>query len=54
MQIALVILVFFCIFVQFSTEARLLQELSVKWKEHVNQRNTELYSKYGGALDLEV
>lgn len=39
---------------EFSTEARLLQELSVKWKEHVNQRNTELYSKYGGALDLEI
>lgn len=39
---------------QFTTEATLLQELSVKWKQQVNQRDNELYSKYGGALDLEI
>lgn len=39
---------------QFPIEARLLQELTVKWKEHVSQRHGELYSKYGGALDLEI
>ena len=39
---------------QFTAEAALLQELSVKWKKQVNQRDGELYSKYGGALDLEV
>ena len=39
---------------QFTTEATLLRELSVKWKQQVNQRDSELYSKYGGALDLEV
>ena len=32
----------------------LLQELSVKWKEQVDQRDGELYTEYGGALDLEV
>lgn len=39
---------------QFTAEAMLLQGLSVKWKDHVNQRDAELYVKYGGALDLEV
>ncbi|KAL9969003.1 hypothetical protein ACROYT_G021158 [Oculina patagonica] len=39
---------------QFTTEATLLQELSVKWKQQVNQRDGRLYSKYGGALDLEI
>jgi len=39
---------------QFPAEATLLNELSVKWKQQVNQRHDELYSKYGGALDLEV
>lgn len=39
---------------QFPAEATLLNELSVKWKQQVNQRDDELYSKYGGALDLEV
>lgn len=39
---------------QFTAEATLLQELSVKWKQQVNQRDGELYSKYRGALDLEV
>ncbi|KAL9968966.1 hypothetical protein ACROYT_G021119 [Oculina patagonica] len=39
---------------QFTTEAALLQELSVKWKQQVNQRDGRLYSKYGGALDLEI
>ena len=39
---------------QFTAEASLLQELNVKWKQQVNQRNAELYTKYGGALDLEV
>lgn len=39
---------------QFPIEAKLLQELTVKWKEHVSQRHGELYSKYGGALDLEI
>ncbi|XP_078355499.1 uncharacterized protein LOC144658538 isoform X2 [Oculina patagonica] len=39
---------------QFTTEATLLQELSVKWKQQVTQRDSRLYSKYGGALDLEI
>lgn len=39
---------------EFTAEAMLLQELSVKWKDHVNQRDAELYVKYGGALDLEI
>lgn len=39
---------------QFTVEATLLQELSVKWKQQVNQRDGELYSKYRGALDLEI
>ena len=39
---------------QFTAEASLLQELNVKWKQQVNQRDAELYTKYGGALDLEV
>lgn len=39
---------------QFTAEATLLQELSVKWKQQVNQRDGELYSKYRGALDLEI
>lgn len=39
---------------QFTAEATLLQELSVKWKQQVKQRNDELYIKYGGALDLEI
>lgn len=39
---------------QFPAEATLLHELSVKWKQQVNQRDDELYLKYGGALDLEI
>ena len=39
---------------QFTAEASLLQELNVKWKQQVNKRDAELYTKYGGALDLEV
>ena len=39
---------------QFTAEASQLQELNVKWKQQVNQRDAELYTKYGGALDLEV
>jgi len=39
---------------QFPAEATLLRELSVKWKQQVNQRVDELYLKYGGALDLEI
>ncbi|CAH3126513.1 unnamed protein product [Porites lobata] len=41
-------------FSQFTAEASLLQELNVKWKQQVNQRDAELYTKYGGALDLEI